>query len=110
MPARAARACLDVAFLHPYVDGSARAVLLTSVHVLAREDVVLPEVGPLQVTRYADGAEGAVDLATLIGVLTRRRIAVRERPLGWRKRNFDRSRGGGYLHLVFGLGRDACPS
>ncbi|RZU45554.1 Fic/DOC family protein [Streptomyces sp. BK022] len=70
---RAARAYLDVAFFHPFVDGNARAALLALVHVLAREGVVLPEVGPLQVTRYADDAEGAADLATLVGVLNRRR-------------------------------------
>lgn len=69
---RAARAYLDVAFFHPFDDGNARAALLTLVHVLAREDVVLPEVGPLQTTRYADDPEGAADLATLIGVLHRR--------------------------------------
>ncbi|MER8033367.1 Fic family protein [Streptomyces bauhiniae] len=73
LSARAARAYLDVAFFHPFVDGNARAALLTSVHILAREGVVLPEVGPLQVTRYADDAAGAADLADLIGVLNRRR-------------------------------------
>ncbi|MFH8776077.1 hypothetical protein [Streptomyces sp. NPDC017958] len=45
---------------------------MTLVHVLAREDIVLPEVGPLQTTRYADDPAGAT-LATLIGVLNRRR-------------------------------------
>lgn len=70
--ARAARAYLDVAFFHPFADGNARAALLTLVHVLAREGVVLPEVGPLQATRYADDPAGAADLATLIGVLDRR--------------------------------------
>ncbi|MGA4844932.1 Fic family protein [Streptomyces sp. G5(2025)] len=69
--ARAARACLDVAFFHPFTDGNARAALLTLVHVLAREDIVLFEVGPLQTTRYADDPAGAADLATLIGVLNR---------------------------------------
>ena len=69
LAARAARAYLDVAFFHPFTDGNARAALLTLVHVLAREDVVLPEVGPLQTTRYADDPAGAADLATLIGVL-----------------------------------------
>ncbi|MGW4224282.1 Fic family protein [Streptomyces bauhiniae] len=73
LAARAARAYLDVAFFHPFVDGNARAALLSLVHVLAREGVVLPEVGPLQVTRYADDAAGAADLATLVGVLNRRR-------------------------------------
>ncbi|SCE14733.1 Fic/DOC family protein [Streptomyces sp. DvalAA-14] len=71
--ARAARAYLDVAFFHPFTDGNARAALLTLVHVLAREDIVLPEVGPLQTTRYADDPAGAADLATLIGVLNHRR-------------------------------------
>ncbi|MFD4507047.1 Fic family protein [Streptomyces sp. NPDC058457] len=73
LAARAARVYLDVAFFHPFADGNARAALLTLVHVLAREDVVLPEVGPLQTTRYADDAAGAADLATLIGVLNRSR-------------------------------------
>jgi hypothetical protein len=73
LAARAARAYLDVAFFHPFADGNARAALLTLVHVLAREDVVLAEIGPLQITRYADDPAGAADLATLIGVLNRRR-------------------------------------
>ncbi|MFE0460406.1 Fic family protein [Kitasatospora sp. NPDC058965] len=73
LAARAARAYLDVAFFHPFTDGNARAALLTLVHVLAREDIVLPEVGPLQTTRYPDDPAGAADLATLIGVLNRRR-------------------------------------
>ncbi|MGW1818774.1 Fic family protein [Streptomyces sp. NPDC002125] len=71
--ARAARAYLDVAFFHPFTDGNARSAMLTLVHVLAREDIVLPEVGPLQTTRYADDPAGAADLADLIGVLNRRR-------------------------------------
>jgi hypothetical protein len=73
LAARAARVYLDVAFFHPFNDGNARAALLALVHVLAREDVVLPEVGPLQTTRYADDPAGAADLATLIAVLNRRR-------------------------------------
>ncbi|MFI6449751.1 Fic family protein [Kitasatospora sp. NPDC050543] len=73
LAARAARAYLDVAFFHPFTDGNARAALLTLVHILAREDIVLPEVGLLQTTRYADDPAGAADLATLIGVLNRRR-------------------------------------
>ncbi|MFJ7154422.1 Fic family protein [Streptomyces sp. NPDC101118] len=72
LAARAARAYLDVAFFHPFTDGNARAALLTLVHVLAREGIVLPEVGPLQTTRYADAPAGAADLAALIGVLNRR--------------------------------------
>ncbi|MEU1513244.1 Fic family protein [Streptomyces sp. NPDC005811] len=73
LAARAARVYLDVAFFHPFADGNARAALLALVHVLAREDIVLPEVGPLQTTRYADDPVGAADLATLIGVLNHRR-------------------------------------
>ncbi|MFE0186697.1 Fic family protein [Streptomyces sp. NPDC058989] len=73
LAARAARVYLDVAFFHPFIDGNARAALLTLVHVLAREDIILPEVGPLQTTRYADDPAGAADLAALIGVLNRSR-------------------------------------
>ncbi|MFI6249881.1 Fic family protein [Streptomyces sp. NPDC051016] len=73
LAARAARVYLDVAFFHPFADGNARAALVALVHVLAREGIVLPEVGPLQTTRYADDPAGAADLATLIGVLNRRR-------------------------------------
>jgi hypothetical protein len=72
LAARAARVYLDVAFFHPFTDGNARAAQVTLVHVLAREDIVLPEVGPLQTTRYADDPAGAADLAGLIGVLNSR--------------------------------------
>ncbi|WP_157435647.1 Fic family protein [Actinospica robiniae] len=72
LAARGARVYLDVAFFHPFSDGNARAALLTLVHVLARDGIVLPEVGPLQITRYADDPAGAADLAALIGVLNRR--------------------------------------
>ncbi len=72
LAARAARLYLDVAFFHPFADGNARAALLALVHLLAREDVVLPEVGPLPIARYPDDPAGAADLATLIGVLSRR--------------------------------------
>ncbi|MFJ8942455.1 Fic family protein [Streptomyces sp. NPDC102395] len=41
----AARAYLDVTFFHPFTDGNARAALLTLVHVLPREGIVIPEVG-----------------------------------------------------------------
>ncbi|MFE7328489.1 hypothetical protein ACFU8W_26620 [Streptomyces sp. NPDC057565] len=85
LAARAARAYLDVAFFHPFTDRNARAALLTLVHVLAREDIVLPQVGPLQITRYADDPAGAADLATLIGVLPRRLTA-------WPVRNDAKSR------------------
>ncbi|WP_406463286.1 Fic family protein [Streptomyces sp. NBC_00111] len=71
LEARAARAYLDVAFFHPFDDGNARAALLALTFVLAREQVVLRDVGPLQTTRYADDAEGAADLALLVGILVR---------------------------------------
>ncbi|MGP4088928.1 Fic family protein [Streptomyces sp. KR55] len=69
LPARAARAYLDVCFFHPFDDGNGRAALLTMAFVLAREDVFLDEVGPVQVRRYADDPVGALSLARLIHVL-----------------------------------------
>lgn len=69
LASRAARTYLDVAFFHPFTDGNARAALLALVFVLAREGVVLAEVGPLHTTRYADDAAGAADLAALVTVL-----------------------------------------
>ncbi|MFI5828639.1 Fic family protein [Streptomyces sp. NPDC051578] len=45
LPARAARAYLDIAFFHPYPDGNARLALLVLAHVLEREGVRLDEVG-----------------------------------------------------------------
>ncbi|MEU1125787.1 hypothetical protein ABZ371_20035 [Streptomyces sp. NPDC005899] len=71
LPARAARAYLDVAFFHPYPDGNARLALLVLAHVLETERVGLDEVGPLQTARYADDPDGALDLATLVTVLIR---------------------------------------
>lgn len=71
LPSRAARAYLDVAFFHPFADGNARLAMLTLAYVLELEGVRLDEVGPLQVTRYADDAAGAADLAVLISVLIR---------------------------------------
>ncbi|MGW0709369.1 Fic family protein [Streptomyces sp. NPDC002643] len=69
LPARAARAYLDVCFFHPFDDGNGRAALLAMAFVLAREDVFLDEVGPVQVRRYADDPVGARSLARLIHVL-----------------------------------------
>jgi hypothetical protein len=69
LAARAARVYLDVAFFHPFDDGNARAALLALTFVLAREGVVLGQVGPIAITRYADDPEGAADLATLVAVL-----------------------------------------
>lgn len=70
LPARAARAYLDVCFFHPFDDGNGRAALLTMGFVLAREKVFLDEVGPLRVPRYADDPVGALSLARLIHILT----------------------------------------
>ncbi|NBE56688.1 hypothetical protein GUY60_35745 [Streptomyces sp. YC537] len=78
--ARAARACLDVAFFHPFPDGNARLSMLTLAHVLDLEGIRPPEVGPLRTTRYADDAAGAEDLAVLVGVLIR---AARPRRRSW---------------------------
>jgi fido (protein-threonine AMPylation protein) len=83
LAARAARAYLDVAFFHPFTDGNGRAALLTLTFVLAREGVVLGEVGPLRTTRYVDDPAGAADLAVLVGILirtARRRAPVQLRP------------------------------
>ncbi|MET9220521.1 Fic family protein [Streptomyces sp. NPDC003300] len=71
LAARAARTYLDVAFFHPFADGNARSALLALTYVLAREGVVLREVGPLTIARYADDAAGAADLAVLVTVLAR---------------------------------------
>jgi Fic/DOC family len=79
LPARAARAYLDVCFFHPFDDGNARAALLALAFVLARGGVVLDQVGPIQLAaRYADDPESALELARLVAVLTtaaRRRAA-----------------------------------
>lgn len=71
LPARAARAYLDIAFFHPYPDGNARLALLALAHVLEADRVRLDEVGPLQTIRYADDPVGALDLAALVSVLIR---------------------------------------
>ncbi|MEU6541546.1 Fic family protein [Streptomyces sp. NPDC047000] len=70
LPSRAARAYLDIPFFHPFEDGNARAAMLTLAFVLAREGALLDQVHPLQTTRWADDAEGAADLAVLLGILT----------------------------------------
>ncbi|MEV1026780.1 Fic family protein [Streptomyces sp. NPDC050264] len=69
LPARAARAYLDVCFFHPFDDGNGRAALLALGFVLACEGVVLDEAGPIQVRRFADDPEGAQALARLVHVL-----------------------------------------
>ncbi|MFC8176877.1 hypothetical protein [Streptomyces sp. NPDC057325] len=69
LPSRAARTYLDVLFFHPFEDGNARAAMLALAFVLAREGVAVDQVHPLQTTRWADDAEGAADLAVLLGIL-----------------------------------------
>ncbi|MFD6327107.1 Fic family protein, partial [Streptomyces sp. NPDC058442] len=69
LPSRAARTYLDVLFFHPFEDGNARAAMLALAFVLAREGVSLDQAHPLQATRWADDAEGAADLAVLLGIL-----------------------------------------
>ncbi|MDH2394056.1 Fic family protein [Streptomyces sp. HNM0663] len=69
LPSRAARTYLDIVFFHPFEDGNARAAMLALAFVLAREGVLLDQVHPLQTTRWADDAEGAADLAVLLGIL-----------------------------------------
>ncbi|MHC5902665.1 Fic family protein [Streptomyces sp. S6] len=67
--ARAARLYLDVSFFHPFEDGNGRSALLALGFVLAREGIVLDEVAPLQVPRYADDAVGARSLVRLVQAL-----------------------------------------
>ncbi|MER6112816.1 Fic family protein [Streptomyces hirsutus] len=69
LPSRTARTYLDILFFHPFEDGNARAAMLALAFVLAREGVLLDQVHPLQTTRWADDAEGAADLAVLLGIL-----------------------------------------
>ncbi|MET8977708.1 Fic family protein [Streptomyces sp. NPDC004539] len=69
LPSRAARVYLDILFFHPFEDGNARAAMLALAFVLAREGVPLDQVHPLQATRWADDADGAADLAVLLGIL-----------------------------------------
>ncbi|MFJ7103950.1 Fic family protein [Streptomyces albogriseolus] len=69
LPSRAARTYLDVLFFHPFEDGNARAAMLALAFVLAREGAPLDQVHPLQATRWADDADGAADLAVLLGIL-----------------------------------------
>ncbi|MGW1504415.1 Fic family protein [Streptomyces mirabilis] len=69
LPSRAARSYLDVLFFHPFEDGNARAAMLALAFALGREGVSLDQVHPLQAIRWADDAEGAADLAVLLGVL-----------------------------------------
>ncbi|MGW2032952.1 Fic family protein [Streptomyces sp. NPDC001811] len=74
---RAALAYLDILLCHPFEDGNARAAMLALAFVLAREGVLLDQVHPLQTTRWADDAEGAANLAMLLGILI---TAAKRRP------------------------------
>ncbi|WP_331760346.1 Fic family protein (plasmid) [Streptomyces sp. NBC_01471] len=69
LPSRAARTYLDVLFFHPFEDGNARAAMLALAFVLARDGVSLDQAHSLQTTRWADDADGAADLALLLGIL-----------------------------------------
>ncbi|UIX28561.1 Fic family protein [Streptomyces sp. GQFP] len=83
LPSHAAWTYLDVLFFHPFEDGNARAAMLALAFVLAREGVHLDQVHPLQATRWADEAEGAADLAVLLGILisaTERRLSKQRQP------------------------------
>ncbi|MFI1255313.1 Fic family protein [Streptomyces netropsis] len=55
LAARAARACLDVCFFHPFDDGNARSAFLALVFVLAREGVALSGVGLLRRIAFQAG-------------------------------------------------------
>ncbi|WP_432062705.1 Fic family protein [Streptomyces sp. S1] len=77
LPSRAARTYLDILFFHPFEDGNARAAILALAFVLAREGAGIDQVHPLQTTRWADDAEGAADLAVLLGILI---TAAQRRP------------------------------
>jgi hypothetical protein len=86
VPARAARAYLDVAFFHPYEDGNARLAGLVLQFVLLRGGVELDEVAPiLTMVRRADDAEGAAGLVRMVyGIAAaghRRWLRAAARPL-----------------------------
>ncbi|MCX5395952.1 Fic family protein [Streptomyces sp. NBC_00102] len=67
LTARAARACLDICFFHPFDDGNARSAFLALVFVLAREGVALESVGLLRrVSFRADDPQGPLTLARFI--------------------------------------------
>ncbi|MFH7335967.1 Fic family protein [Streptomyces sp. KHY 26] len=76
LAARAARLYLDVCFFHPFHDGNGRAALLALGFVLARERILLDEVGPIQIRRYADDPVGAVSLARIVHALA---VATQQR-------------------------------
>ena len=68
VPARAARAYLDVCFFHPFDDGNARSAFLTPVFVLAREGITLNGVALLRrITFQADNPQDALALTRRAG-------------------------------------------
>jgi hypothetical protein len=70
LPARLARAYLDVLFFHPFADGNGRSAALTADFLLTREGIVLADVGPLfMVSRSASDPTGPASLARLVEVL-----------------------------------------
>ncbi|MEU1179108.1 cell filamentation protein Fic [Streptomyces sp. NPDC005820] len=80
LTARAARACLDVCFFHPFDNGNARSAFLTLVFVLAREGVALDGVSLLRHPSFrADDPKEGLVLARSIDIhLTEtRRRAIR---------------------------------
>ncbi|MFJ3897952.1 Fic family protein [Streptomyces sp. NPDC090083] len=69
LTARAARACLDVCFFHPFDDGNARAAFLALVFVLAREGVALDSVTLLRcISHAADNPQSGMILARYVDV------------------------------------------
>ncbi|MFG2577390.1 cell filamentation protein Fic [Streptomyces sp. NPDC048481] len=82
LTARAARACLDVCFFHPFDDGNARSAFLTLVFVLAREGVALDGVGLLRrVSFQADDPQDALILTRYVEshiAQTRRKVAAED--------------------------------
>ncbi|WP_329419194.1 Fic family protein [Streptomyces sp. NBC_01693] len=80
LAARAARACLDVCFFHPFDDGNGRAAFLALLFVLAREGVALDDVSMVRRFSYrADDPGEAVILARFIDLTireTRRRALL----------------------------------
>ncbi|MEU7903509.1 Fic family protein [Actinoplanes sp. NPDC049118] len=81
LPSRAARVYLDVAFVHPFPDGNARAALLCLYFVLRRDRVTIDLAAPvLTVVRRTGDLPGTLDMIRLMEVLiaaTRRRAAAK---------------------------------
>ncbi|WP_305789753.1 Fic family protein [Symbioplanes lichenis] len=72
LAARAARVYLDVAFVHPFPDGNARAALLCLAFVLHRDHATIHPAAPaLTLVRRADDLPGTVDFVRLIDLLMR---------------------------------------